>query len=88
MAKQGSQSVRARRQAHQEQRRRRQQLLIGFGGLAVVVVVLLFVWISATGLFEPELALPESLEPPPNADGKAWGPVNAPVLIEEFSDFQ
>jgi hypothetical protein len=88
MAKKGSQSVRARRQAHQEQRRRRQQLLIVFGGAAVALIVALLVWVNNTDLFKTEIVLPDTLEPPANADGKAWGPVNAPVLIEEFSDFQ
>jgi hypothetical protein len=34
------------------------------------------------------MVLPESLASPPNADGSAWGPADAPVLIQEYSDFQ
>jgi hypothetical protein len=35
-----------------------------------------------------DVILPDAMEGPVDADGKAWGPVDAPVLIEEFSDFQ
>ena len=35
-----------------------------------------------------DVVIPESLETPPNADGKTWGPADAPVIIEEFGDFQ
>jgi hypothetical protein len=35
-----------------------------------------------------DAVLPETLAAPPNAEGKAWGPAEAPVVVEEFSDFQ
>jgi protein-disulfide isomerase len=36
----------------------------------------------------PTVVLPVNFSEPANADGTAWGPINAPVLVEVFSDFQ
>lgn len=84
-----SSSKRARRASYQQQRRRQRLLIIGLiaGGL-IVAVGLVFMIRQARAPKLEDVVLPESLEPPPNADGKAWGPVDAPVLVEEFSDFQ
>lgn len=43
---------------------------------------------QVTSVSLEDVILPESLTLPANADGTAWGPVDAPVVIEEFSDFQ
>ncbi len=77
-------SARARRRLMRRRRRVLAYTLTIAGALAVVG---LLIWASRPRP-PSEIALPEVLEAPPNADGKAWGPPDAPVLIEEFSDFQ
>lgn len=85
---QGS-SRRARREAHQRQQRRQRMLIIALvvGGVIIALGLGFMIREARTPEVE-DVILPESLEAPPDADGKAWGPVDAPVLIEEFSDFQ
>jgi hypothetical protein len=85
---QGS-SRRARRAAHQQQQRRQRILIIGLvvGGIIVALGLGFMIRQARTPEVE-DVILPETLAGPPDADGKAWGPVDAPVLIEEFSDFQ
>ena len=73
----------ARRQralAAQKQKERQQMLRIVGIVVAVVVVLGTLFWISN----RPKLV--ES-EIPVGADGTAWGPADAPVVIEEWSDF-
>ncbi len=65
-----------------------QGILWVLGGIAVLAVLLVagIVWLNRP---EPvQVVVPEDLKPPPNADGKAWGPPDAPVVIQEYSDFQ
>ena len=85
---QGS-SRRARREAHQRQQRRQRILIIGLvvGGVIIALGLGFMIRQARTPEVE-DVIVPESLAGPPDADGKAWGPVDAPVLIEEFSDFQ
>lgn len=89
MARRPTQSVRERREAYRaQQRRRRTYIALGIVGGLIVVAVFLLVALQQREVSPDEVALPESLAAPPNAEGKAWGPEDAPVLIEEFSDFQ
>jgi flagellar biosynthesis/type III secretory pathway M-ring protein FliF/YscJ len=87
MARKTKRSARERSQQRQSQQRRR-RIIIG------AIVVIIVAGLAALIIYrqqpaDPEdVALPESLSPPPEADGSAWGPAGAPVLIEEFSDFQ
>jgi flagellar biosynthesis/type III secretory pathway M-ring protein FliF/YscJ len=87
MARRTKRSARERSQKRQAAQRR-QRIIVG----AVVIIVI--AGLAALVIYrqqpaDPEdVALPESLEPPAEADGKNWGPADAPVLIEEFSDFQ
>jgi hypothetical protein len=85
---QGS-SRRARREAHQQRQRRQRILIIGLviGGFIILVGLGFMIRQARTPEVE-DVILPETLAEPPDADGKAWGPVDAPVVIEEFSDFQ
>ena len=87
MARRTKRSARERSQKRQTEQRRRRIII---GAIVVIVVAgLAALVIYRQRPTDPEdVALPESLEPPPEADGKAWGPVDAPILIEEFSDFQ
>lgn len=82
-------SRRARREAHQQRQRRQRILIIGLviGGI-IILGGLGFMIRQARAPEVADVVLPESLVTPPGADGKAWGPVDAPVVIEEFSDFQ
>jgi len=85
---QGS-SRKARREAHIQRQRRQRILIIGLviGGLIIALGLGFMIRQART----PEVAdviLPDSLAGPADADGKAWGPADAPVVIEEFSDFQ
>jgi len=80
-------STRAKRTRRLAQQRRRQQVnivLTFIGAVAVVGALILLNRPQPLG----EVVLPQSLVLPPNADGSAWGPSDAPVVIEEYSDFQ
>lgn len=92
MAKNKSTSRKSRRVAQQQRQQRQRFLIIGMVIAGVIVIFGLGFIIRQSRSLDIEsvadVTLPESLEPPPGADGKAWGPPDAPVLFEEFSDFQ
>lgn len=89
MTKKGKQSARARRQAQQARRQRQRRLTIAFGAAGLLMIVALVAWVRQINAPKlEEVILPEVLETPANADGKSWGPIDAPVLIQEYSDFQ
>jgi hypothetical protein len=84
-------SRRARREAHQQRQRRQRILVIGLvvGGLIIALGLGFMIRQARTPSANVEdVVLPDTLEAPPGADGKAWGPVDAPVVIQEYSDFQ
>ncbi|KAA3644043.1 MAG: hypothetical protein DWQ07_18175 [Chloroflexi bacterium] len=83
-AKPSARAKRAQRLAQQRRRRQINMVLIAIGAIAIVGAL---VWINRP---QPlgEVVLPQSIALPPDADGLAWGPQDAPVLIEEYSDFQ
>ncbi len=85
---QGS-SRKARREAHQQRRRRQQYLIAGLviGGI-IILAGLGFMIRQARAPEVADVVVPESLDAPAGADGKAWGPADAPVVIEEYSDYQ
>lgn len=87
-AKTKTQSVRERRIQHQARRKQQRLLAIGLSIVGVVLLAALALWTRQVNTVNAELVLPDLLEAPPTADGQAWGPADAPVLIEEFSDFQ
>ena len=90
MTKKQSQSVRARRSQHAAQQKRRRNITIAAVAAGIVIVVGLLFWTRqvTTSLAVQGIVTPEALSEPPNADGKAWGPADAPVLIEEYADYQ
>jgi hypothetical protein len=88
MAKKETRSVRARREAYRAQQKRKRTLTaLGIVG-ALIVIAVLFVVLRPGPMTAEDVQVPETLETPPDADGKAWGPEDAPVLVEEYSDFQ
>lgn len=74
------QTRRERARAEQQDRERKQRLR--FGGIALVVTASLvfFLWLGN----RPKAA---DQDVPTGADQNAWGPVDAPVVIEDWSDF-
>ncbi len=89
MTKKSSRSVRARRQEMQARKKKQRLIttLIVIGGLTLLTAIL-FLGRQALEVSPEDVTLPPSLELPPNADGSAWGPADAPVVIEEYGDFQ
>lgn len=83
-----SRSVRARR-AEAQARKKRQRLIAGsilvvvLAALAAIVVLAR----NANQISPEDVALPDA-PTPAASDGMAWGPADAPVLVEEYSDFQ
>jgi hypothetical protein len=81
MTKSGKRSAR-RQQALEAQRQRERQQRLRVGGIAALAIAVLggLLWLANR---------PETVESkiPFGADGTAWGPPDAPVLIEEWSDF-
>jgi hypothetical protein len=89
MTKKKSQSARAKRAEQHARQQRQRRLYYGLAIVGVLMIGALFVWIRQINQPKIEdVVLPNGLEAPPNADGKAWGPVDAAVLISEYSDFQ
>ena len=81
-------SARERRALREAQARRR-RILYGLAAVAALLVVGWLIWANRPQPVSPaEVVTPETLANPPDAEGSAWGPADAPVLIEEFSDFQ
>ena len=87
-----SQTISKRRQAKLErQRQARRERLITFSVIGAIVIVflgvLIYSQINPSAPAISELRLPEGLTRPVVADNTAGLP-NAPVKVEEFSDFQ
>lgn len=82
-------SVRERREQQVAQQKQRRVMYYGLTAVAAIGIIALFAFLRQVNTPTVEdVVLPDTLETPPNADGKAWGPADAPVVIEEFSDFQ
>jgi hypothetical protein len=82
------QSLRAKRAAEYERRQRQRRLTYGLIGAGVVIVVLMGAWVISNQGSPENVILPDPIVSPASADGSAWGPVGAAVLVEEYSDFQ
>lgn len=87
--KKSGSSVRERREQQLAQQKQRRLRYYGLTAVAAVVIIALFAFLRQTNTpTVADVLLPDTLEAPANADGKAWGPADAAVVIEEFSDFQ
>jgi hypothetical protein len=87
MARKPRRSVRERRDERRAEQQR-QRILIVVVVIAVIAAIAALIWIRQPRTNPEDVIIPESLSSPPEADGSAWGPVDAPVLVEEYSDFQ
>lgn len=87
MARKQRRSVRERREQRRAEQQR-QRILIAVVVIVVIAAVAGLIWLRQPRVNPEDVLLPESLSSPPDAEGKAWGPPDAPVLVEEFSDFQ
>lgn len=80
-------SARAKRAQRLAGQRRRRQINLVLTAIGAIAIVGALIWINRPQPLD-NAVLPQSLALPAGADGLAWGPVDAPVLIEEYSDFQ
>ncbi|NHZ71757.1 MAG: hypothetical protein GWP17_01570 [Aquificales bacterium] len=89
MTRKSSRSVRVRRQEMQAKKKKQRLItaIIVVGSLIALTTIILLAR-QATRTVPEDVVLPEKLDAPPDADGRAWGPVDAPVVIEEYGDFQ
>ena len=83
-------SVQARREQQQAQQKKKRILYAGFGVIAIVIIGGLIYWMQQTIMAQAtaNFQAPNILNTPAITDGKTWGPADAPVVIQEFSDFQ
>ncbi len=90
MTQKQGQSVRERRTQHALKQKQRRNWTIGLIVASVVIVVGLMFWTRqiTTAIAVSGIVTPEAAGEPVAADGRAWGPTDAVVLIEEYSDFQ
>jgi protein-disulfide isomerase len=83
-------TVQARREQQRAQQKKKRFLYAGIGIITLVIIGSLIFWVRQTQIAQAEanFQLPNILINPALTDGKTWGPVDAPVVIQEFSDFQ
>ncbi len=83
-------SVQARREQRQAQQKKKRILYAGMGLIAIIIIGGLIFWMQQTRAAQAEASFqpPNILNTPAITDGKTWGPADAPVLIEAYSDFQ
>lgn len=72
--------------SRQRQQRRLYYIIAAVGAAVIIGSFAVIRQLTAPSL--EDVIVPDNLQAPANADGKAWGPLDAPVVIEEFSDFQ
>lgn len=89
MSKKSSTSVKERRAQYQAEEQRRRRLYYGGAAVAAIAIIALFVIVrQLTAPSLEDVIVPDPLAAPANADGRAWGPADAPVLLEEYADYQ
>ena len=73
------------RKKRQQEARTQQLLIIGAVAVAVVIVAGVLIWPNLQPVGDVRVPEPREYA---LADGKALGPADAKVVIQEFSDFQ
>lgn len=87
--KKPSTSVRVRREQMHAQKKRQRRLYYVAAAIGAIVIIGFFAIVrQLTAPSLEDVVLPANLESPSISDGKTWGPLDAPVLIEEYGDFQ
>jgi len=83
-------TVQARREKQQAQQKKKRIIYAGIGLIAIIIIGGLIYWMQQTRIAQAEanFQAPNILITPALTDGKTWGPADAPVVIQEFSDFQ
>ncbi len=83
-------TVLARREKKRAQQKKKRILYASISLITIIVFAGLFYWVQQISIAEAEATFqpPSVLQSPLQQDGKAWGPVDAPVVIQGFSDFQ
>lgn len=83
-------TVQARREKQRAQQNKKRIFYAGIGIIAILIFAGLMVWMQQirTTQAEANFQAPNILTTPSLTNGKTWGPADAPVVIQEFSDFQ
>jgi protein-disulfide isomerase len=83
-------NVLARREQKRAQEKKKRMLYAGIGIIAIVIIGGLLFWVRQTRIAQAEANFqpPHILNTPTLTDGNTWGPADAPVVIQEYSDFQ
>lgn len=82
--------VLARREKQRATQKKKRVLYAGIGIIAILVMAGLVAWTQQIRIAQTEATFqsPSILSTPTLTEGKTWGPVDAPVVIQAFSDFQ
>jgi protein-disulfide isomerase len=82
--------VLARREQQRARQKKKRILYAGIGIFAIIIFAGLIAWMQQIRAAQAEATFqsPDILTTAPITDGKTWGPANAPIVIQEFSDFQ
>lgn len=90
MSKKRKLSARERREKKQAEQKKRKWIYVGIGIIAIIIFSGLILWFRQIRIAQEEANFqsPDILLKPTSTDGNTWGPANAPVVIQEFSDFQ
>ncbi len=80
---QDKKSLRSRHADKRAKEQRQRRIIYGSIALVVTAAFSFLIW-SNRFIIE----YPDPIHIPEGANGMAWGPADAPVLIQEYSDFQ
>lgn len=89
MSQKQTHSAKKRRAEYRARRKRRgTYITLGIVGTLVVIAFLIVIVLQQPAVTVNDAMIPEAVDGRLDTDSKAWGPADAPVIIEEFSDFQ
>ena len=76
-------SRREQRALARKQKQQKQRLIVALIAVAAVAIVAFLIWLNN----QPLSLITVAAQVPASANGAAWGPPGAPVIIEDWSDF-